>query len=79
MRAKNTRIGYAQSAKGLDATAEKRKERELAAYRDARADGIQPDGTTRPKIEAAYEKSGKLSAAYGTPDYQRAVEKKAGL
>ena len=37
---------------------------ELQAYRDARAQGIQPAGTTRDQVEAAYEASATLGKAY---------------
>ncbi len=37
---------------------------ELQAYRDARAQGIQPAGTTRAHVEAAYEASSTLGKAY---------------
>jgi hypothetical protein len=37
---------------------------ELQAYRDARAQGIQPAGTTRAHVEAAYEASATLGKAY---------------
>lgn len=52
-RAKNIKVAWCQSAKGLDATAEKKKDRELAAYRSARAQGIQPGGTSLAHTTAA--------------------------
>lgn len=64
LRAKGLRVAYCQSAKGLDASREKRHEAELQAYRDARAQGIQPAGTTRPKIEAAVALSDQAGKAY---------------
>jgi hypothetical protein len=39
---------------------------ELQAYRDARAQGIQPAGTTRAHVEAAYEASAILGKAYNS-------------
>jgi hypothetical protein len=39
-------------------------ESELQAYRDARAQGIQPAGTTRKHIQQAYDASDKLGKAY---------------
>ncbi len=39
---------------------------ELQAYRDARAQGIQPAGTTRAHVEAAYEASATLGKAYNS-------------
>lgn len=57
MRAKNTRVAWAASASGLDRTAEKKWDAELQLYRDARAEGIQPAGTTTEKINQARELS----------------------
>ena len=39
---------------------------ELKAYKDARAQGIQPAGTTRAHVEAAYEASATLGKAYNS-------------
>lgn len=64
MRAKNAIVAYCGIGGG-DASAEKRWDRELEAYRNARAQGIQPTGTTMPKIEAALEASNRRGAAYG--------------
>lgn len=64
MRAKHAIIAYSGIAGG-DASAQKRWDNELQAYRDARAQGIQPDGTTMPKIQAALEASDRAGAAYG--------------
>lgn len=47
-----------------DATAEKHWQKELNAYKDARAQGIQPAGTTMPKIRAAVEASDRAGKAY---------------
>lgn len=58
-------VGYCQSAKGLDRTAEKNLQSELGAYARARAAGIQPDGTTRKKIEFAERQSEKHGGKYG--------------
>lgn len=63
MRAKNTRVGWAASASGLDRTTEKKWDAELQLYRDARADGIQPAGTSTKKIRQARE----LSELTGKP------------
>lgn len=64
MRAKHAVIAYAGIGGG-DATAQKRWDSELQAYRDARAQGIQPDGTTRKHIDAALEASDRAGKAYG--------------
>lgn len=64
MRAKNAVVAYCGIAGG-DASSERKWDKELQAYRDARAQGIQPTGTTMPKIEAALRASDKVGAAYG--------------
>jgi hypothetical protein len=64
LRAKNTRVAWAASARGLDLTTEKKWDKELSDYRDARAQGVQPAGTTRPKIEQAMQISEKTGQAY---------------
>lgn len=55
----------ASPSKGLDGTAQKRWDKELDAYKAARKQGIRPDGTTMPKIEAAVRMSEARGAAYG--------------
>jgi hypothetical protein len=64
IRAKSLRVGYCGQGGG-DATAQKKWDSELSAYKDARAQGIQPDGTTRAKVEAAVKASNEKGAAYG--------------
>ena len=43
----------------------KKWDNELALYRTARAQGIQPDGTTTAKIRKAIDISNKTGQAYG--------------
>ena len=43
----------------------KKWDNELKAYRDARAQGIQPDGTSMAKVRAAVDASEKTGVAYG--------------
>jgi len=57
-------VGYCQSAKGMDRTADKNLQSELGAYARARAGGIQPDGTTRKKIEFAERMSEKFGGTF---------------
>jgi hypothetical protein len=64
VRGKRLNVGYCGQGGG-DATAQKKWDAELQAYRDARRQGIQPDGTTMPKIRKALEESDKHGAAYG--------------
>jgi hypothetical protein len=47
-----------------DATGQKKWDAELQAYRDARAQGIQPSGTTRKSVERAVRMSDKAGKAY---------------
>jgi hypothetical protein len=60
-----------RASKGEDVTAQKKWDRELASYRQARKEGIQPDGTTQKKIDTARRLSDKVQAAYGR-DFNRA-------
>lgn len=43
----------------------KKWDKELQAYRDARAQGIQPAGTSMKKVEEAIKISDKTGKAYG--------------
>lgn len=45
----------------------KKWDSELELYRTARAQGIQPDGTSRAKIEKAIDISNQTGYAYGSP------------
>lgn len=60
MRAKNLRIAYTASAKGLDLSAQKADDRELAMYESAVRQGIQPATTRMPDIQLAMEASESL-------------------
>lgn len=63
-RAKGIRIAYCNSASGKDATRQKRWDRELQDYRDARAQGIQPASTTTAGIRQAVELSQRAGKAW---------------
>lgn len=63
-RAARLRIAYC-GVGGGDATEQKKWDNELAAYRAARAQGIQPDGTTPRHVEKAVHASQEAGAAYG--------------
>jgi hypothetical protein len=65
MRAVNLHIGYAASAKGLDYTTQKKWDNELALYRKAREQGIQPNSTKTKDIRKAIDISDKTGQAYG--------------
>lgn len=53
--------GDANSAKSMS---DRKWNAELEAYRSARAQGIQPEGTSMVKIKDAVEKSNKVGKAY---------------
>lgn len=57
------RIAYCSSATGRDYTQQKKWDSDLAAYREARAEGIQPNGTARTHVEAAK----RISDSAGLP------------
>jgi len=60
MRAKNLQLNPNLSNTG----ASKAWDAELSAYRDARAQGIQPSGTTMAKVREAVEISNATGVAY---------------
>ena len=60
-----------KASMGQDGTEQKRWDRELNSYYNARMEGIQPDGTTTAKIDQAKELSDKAGAAYGR-DFSKA-------
>jgi hypothetical protein len=63
LRAKNIRVAYCQSADGKDYTRQKRWDKGLSAYADARRQGIQPESTRPSAVDAAL----RLSDARGEP------------
>lgn len=62
LKGKSMRVAYCNSAGGMDYTAQKAWDRELSAYKDARAEGIQPAGTKLQSVENAR----RISDATGT-------------
>ena len=65
LKAANVRTYLASPSRGLDGTAQKKWDKELSDYREARRQGIQPDGTTKAKVERAIKASDLAGAAYG--------------
>lgn len=63
-RAANLRVAYCGQGGG-DATAQKKWDSELAAYRQARSEGIQPDSTKAESVHKARVLSDAHGAAYG--------------
>lgn len=64
LRAADVKVAYCNSAGGNDYTTQKKWDRELDAYRDAKAEGIQPSGTKMAQIEAARRISDATGTAY---------------
>ena len=64
LRNKGARVAYANSAGGMDYTAQKKWDKNLADYKDARAQGIQPAGTDPAKVRRAVEISDLTGKAY---------------
>lgn len=64
LRGKGVKVAYCNSAGGWDATKQKAHDRELAAYKEARAEGIQPGGTTMQQVERAKRISDAAGQAY---------------
>jgi hypothetical protein len=63
LRGANLRIAYANSANGWDLTKQKTWDKELADYRSARAQGIEPAGCDRRSIDQAVQ----ISDVIGQP------------
>lgn len=55
LRSKNLRILYANSANGSDLTAQKKWDKELDLYAEARSAGLQPNSTKTKDIHAAMD------------------------
>lgn len=64
LRKKNLRIGYCQSARGLDYTWQKKNEAECESYRQARSEGIQPGGTSSAAVAYAKKQSDHFGKAF---------------
>lgn len=64
LRAAGTKVAYANTAGGMDYTAQKKWDKELDFYRQARSDGIQPASTQTKDIRAAYAASESTGTAF---------------
>lgn len=64
MRGKALKIAYCNSASGRDYTEQKRWDANLAAYKEARNQGIQPASTDRAAVDRAVAISDKHGKAY---------------
>lgn len=64
LKGKSARVAYCNSATGQDYTAQKRHDTELARYKEARAEGIQPAGTKLAQVENAKRISDLTGSAF---------------
>lgn len=65
VRSKGLRIGWANSANGMDLSKEKRWDNELALYRQAVKDGHNPESTRTIDSLSAMEYGERTGEAYG--------------
>lgn len=64
LRSANVRVAYCDSANGMDYTRQRKWDNELAEYRQLKAEGSQPKGTTRYHIDNAKRASDATGSAY---------------
>ena len=64
LRAASLRVAYTNSTNGYDYTKQKRWDKELQDYRDARAQGNEPEGTDRRSIDEAVRMSDMIGKAH---------------
>lgn len=64
LKAKSTLVAYCNSAGGMDATTQKRWDKSLDQYRDARRQGIQPSSTRPDAVRRAVEMSNATGEAF---------------
>lgn len=64
LRSKTVKVAYCNSAGGWDATTQRTWDRELDAFESARAQGIQPAGTSMGAVREAVELSDVAGKAY---------------
>lgn len=71
VRRKGLRIGYCQSHKGhaRDATSQRVHDRELDLYRSARAQGVQPAGTSTAASQYALDQSDKSGKPFNAETF----------
>lgn len=64
LRVAGTKVAYSNSANNMDFTQQKKWDKELDFYRQARSDGIQPASTKTKDIQAAYAASESTGTAF---------------
>lgn len=68
LRSAAVRVAYCNSAGGMDYTAQKRWDKELSSYKDARAEGLQPSGTKLSQVESARRIADATGTAFKAGD-----------
>lgn len=68
LKGKALRVAYCNSAGGMDYTAQKRWDKELSSYKDARAEGLQPSGTKLSQVESARRIADATGTAFKAGD-----------
>jgi hypothetical protein len=74
IRAKGIRVAYCQSAKGHDYSRQKAWDRELSEYASARAQGVQPGGTTIDQTRMALEISERQGSAFDATNASNLIQ-----
>ena len=64
VKAKNLKTAYCQDWKGADATRQKKADKSLDAYQQARKEGMQPKTTQVRDVQHAIQQSDKTGTAY---------------
>lgn len=64
LKQKAPKVAYCNSAGGQDYTTQKKWDADLAAYSDARAQGIQPSSTKRDAVDRAVRASDSTGSAF---------------
>jgi hypothetical protein len=64
LKAASVRVAYCDSVNRQDYTRQKKWDAELASYRAARAEGIEPAGTTQKQIDQARKVSDLTGQAF---------------
>lgn len=78
-RSSNLRIGWAASSRGLDLSTQKKWDKELSEYANARAYGVQPKSTRTKDIRKAVSLSEKTGSAFDAGNVSATVEKLVGV
>lgn len=75
-KAKGLQLATGDAASNIvnSGTTQKKWDKELAFYKDARAQGVQPEGTSRKAVEKALDASATLNTAYNAEKMPKATQ-----